>query len=304
MQTNNPLICIVGPTACGKTHLAVHLAYLLNAEIISADSRQVYKHMDIGTGKDLNEYIVNGTAVAYHLIDIVEAGYQYNVFEYQRDFYKAYEKISANNHLAICCGGSGMYVEAILKAYRLEKVPVDNEFRKQCIHKSDEELAEELAQYRALHNVSDTSDRNRLIRALEIETYYSSHSDASEHITYDYKIFYVDIERERLRANIAKRLEERLQNGMVDEVDRLLSQGISAENLKYYGLEYKYITLYLNHELSYTAMKNQLCIAIGQFAKRQQTWFNRMRRSGFEMVMVPYELTLQEKINLIISHLR
>lgn len=303
MPTNNPLICIIGPTACGKTRLAVHLACLLNAEIISADSRQVYRHMDIGTGKDLNEYTVNGIAVPYHLIDIVEAGYQYSVFEYQRDFHEAYAKIKAGNHLAICCGGSGMYVEAVLKDYRLEKVPVNEAFRARCMQQSDEELAKELARCKTLHNISDTSDRNRLIRALEIETYYMSHPDKSEHITYDYRIFYIDIERERLRSNIAKRLEERLQAGMIDEVNRLLLQGLSAESLKYYGLEYKYITMYLNHELSYDDMKNQLCIAIGQFAKRQQTWLNRMRRSGLEMVAVPYELPLQDKIHLIVSHL-
>lgn len=304
MADNYPLVCITGPTACGKTHLAVQVARLINGEIISADSRQVYRHMDIGTGKDIAEYAVGGVRVPYHLIDIAEAGYRYNVYEYQRDFYKAYADISSRGKVAICCGGSGMYVESVLKGYRLDEVPVNEAWRAACKHKSDEELIEELTQYRALHNVSDTSSRDRLERALEIAIYYATHEEENKSVKYDYRLFCIDIDRAVLRHNIALRLEERLKAGMVSEVEVLLKSGISAADLKYYGLEYKYITMYLNGELGYEDMKNELGIAIGQFAKRQQTWFRRMQKQGFNMVMIPYGLPLQDKINMVLTCLR
>lgn len=304
LQTdNNPLICIVGPTACGKTNLAVNLSQTIDAEIISVDSRQVYRGMDIGTGKDLQEYIINGQQIPYHLIDIVEAGYQYNVFEYRQDFDKAYQQITQQGKKVVCCGGTGMYIEAILKGYRLEQVDKNEAFRKQCENKTNQELIEELQQYKNLHNVSDTSDRERLIRALEIETYYRVHQPKT-FPQYKYYLFYIDISRELLRNNIAKRLQERLQNGMIEEVEKLIEQGISIETLKYYGLEYKFIAQYLSKEIDFSTMQNLLQIAIGQFAKRQQTWFKKMERNGFLMNKIPFDWTIEKKLSFILDKIK
>lgn len=304
LQTdNNPLICIVGPTACGKTNLAVNLSQTIDAEIISVDSRQVYRGMDIGTGKDLQEYIINGQQIPYHLIDIVEAGYQYNVFEYRQDFDKAYQQITQRGKKVVCCGGTGMYIEAILKGYRLEQVDKNEEFRKQCENKTNQELIEELQQYKNLHNVSDISDRERLIRALEIETYYRAHQPKT-FPQYKYYLFYIDISRELLRNNIAKRLQERLQNGMIEEVEKLIEQGISIETLKYYGLEYKFIAQYLSKEIDFSTMQNLLQIAIGQFAKRQQTWFKKMERNGFLMNKIPFDWTIEKKLSFILDKIK
>lgn len=299
----NPLICIVGPTACGKTNLAVNLSQTIDAEIISVDSRQVYRGMDIGTGKDLQEYIINGQQIPYHLIDIVEAGYQYNVFEYRQDFDKAYQQITQRGKKVVCCGGTGMYIEAILKGYRLEQVDKNEEFRKQCENKTNQELIEELQQYKNLHNVSDTSDRERLIRALEIETYYRVHQPKT-FPQYKYYLFYIDISRELLRNNIAKRLQERLQNGMIEEVEKLIEQGISIETLKYYGLEYKFIAQYLSKEIDFSTMQNLLQIAIGQFAKRQQTWFKKMEKNGFLMNKIPFDWTIEKKLSFILDKIK
>lgn len=304
LQTdNNPLICIVGPTACGKTNLAVNLSQTIDAEIISVDSRQVYRGMDIGTGKDLQEYIINGQQIPYHLIDIVEAGYQYNVFEYRQDFDKAYQQITQRGKKVVCCGGTGMYIEAILKGYRLEQVDKNEAFRKQCENKTNQELIEELQEYKILHNVSDISDRERLIRALEIEKYYRVHQPKT-FPQYKYYLFYIDISRELLRNNIAKRLQERLQNGMIEEVEKLIEQGISIETLKYYGLEYKFIAQYLSKEIDFSTMQNLLQIAIGQFAKRQQTWFKKMERNGFLMNKIPFDWTIEKKLSFILDKIK
>lgn len=304
LQTdNNPLICIVGPTACGKTNLAVNLSQTIDAEIISVDSRQVYRGMDIGTGKDLQEYIINGQQIPYHLIDIVEAGYQYNVFEYRQDFDKAYQQITQQGKKVVCCGGTGMYIEAILKGYRLEQVDKNEEFRKQCENKTNQELIEELQEYKILHNVSDISDRERLIRALEIEKYYRAHQPKT-FPQYKYYLFYIDISRELLRNNIAKRLQERLQNGMIEEVEKLIEQGISIETLKYYGLEYKFIAQYLSKEIDFSTMQNLLQIAIGQFAKRQQTWFKKMEKNGFLMNKIPFDWTIEKKLSFILDKIK
>lgn len=304
LQTdNNPLICIVGPTACGKTNLAVNLSQTIDAEIISVDSRQVYRGMDIGTGKDLQEYIINGQQIPYHLIDIVEAGYQYNVFEYRQDFDKAYQQITQQGKKVVCCGGTGMYIEAILKGYRLEQVDKNEEFRKQCENKTNQELIEELQEYKILHNVSDISDRERLIRALEIEKYYRAHQPKT-FPQYKYYLFYIDISRELLRNNIAKRLQDRLQNGMIEEVEKLIEQGISIETLKYYGLEYKFIAQYLSKEIDFSTMQNLLQIAICQFAKRQQTWFKKMERNGFLMNKIPFDWTIEKKLSFILDKIK
>ena len=301
--TNNPIIFIVGPTACGKTHLAVHLAADIDAEIISADSRQVYRGMDIGTGKDLSEYQVDGKSIRYHLIDIVDAGYQYNVFEFQRDFFAACQQISNKGKQILCCGGTGMYIESVIKQYRLEQVPKNELLRQQWASQSDATLIAALQQKKILHNVSDTSDRNRLIRALEIADYYASHPQESQDNKLNYKIFNIDIPREEMRKRIGIRLDERLQNGMVEEVQTLLRQGISADTLKYYGLEYKFIAQYLLKEIDYQTMHDRLQIAIGQFAKRQQTWFRKMQREGIPLIDIPYNMPLEEKITFIKSNI-
>ncbi|MDD4210749.1 MAG: tRNA (adenosine(37)-N6)-dimethylallyltransferase MiaA, partial [Bacteroidales bacterium] len=275
---SKPLLCIVGPTASGKTRLAVHLAEILDGEIISADSRQVYRLMDIGTGKDKNEYVTSINIIPYHLIDIVEPGYHYSVFEYQRDFYTAYKQILSQNRQPILCGGSGMYIESVLKNYNLYFVPENVALRNRLQTYSMEQLIEVLLSYTNLHNQSDTTDRNRLIRAIEIQDFHATSPVEKQNSSLESIIFYVHFERDILRQRITERLQNRLQNGMIDEVKFLLDSGIKPESLIYYGLEYKFITLYLTHMLSYETMVEKLRIAIHQFAKRQVTWFRRMQR--------------------------
>lgn len=275
------LITILGPTASGKTSVAVRLADELDAEIISADSRQVYRRMDLGTGKDLDDYQINGKQIPYHLIDIVEPGTKYNVFEYQRDFLKAYNDIRSRGKRVIVCGGTGLYLESILRSYRLSPVPQNPELRQRLEGKSLPELTEMLSQYKVLHNTTDVDSAQRAIRAIEIAEYY-------KHTPIDDRPFPelsslnigIDVDRDTRRQRISTRLKQRLDNGMVDEVKRLLAEGIAADDLIYYGLEYKYLTLYAIGQLSYDEMFRQLEIAIHQFAKRQMTWFRGMERRG------------------------
>ena len=275
------LITILGPTASGKTSVAVRLADELDAEIISADSRQVYRRMDLGTGKDLDDYQINGKQIPYHLIDIVEPGTKYNVFEYQRDFLNAYNDIRSRGKQVIVCGGTGLYLESILRSYRLSPVPQNPELRQSLEGKSLEELTEMLSQYKVLHNTTDVDSAQRAIRAIEIAEYY-------KHTPIDDRPFPelsslnigIDVDRDTRRQRISARLKQRLDNGMVDEVKRLLAEGIAADDLIYYGLEYKYLTLYAIGQLSYDEMFRQLEIAIHQFAKRQMTWFRGMERRG------------------------
>ena len=278
---DNPLISIIGPTASGKTHLSVLLANEINAEIISADSRQVYRSMDIGTGKDKNEYFINDKQIPLHLIDVVEPGYRYNIFEYKRDFLNAYSEIRKRNHNVVLCGGSGMYIESVLKNYRLEDVPINDSLRLALASKSMKKLADTLASFASLHNHTDICDRERLIRAIEIQDYYAKHPQTGDCICFESLIFYVHFERDVLRKRITERLHARLEHGMIEEVQNLLNKGLSTDELIYYGLEYKYITLYLTHKLSYNEMVTQLNTAIHQFAKRQCTWFRGMQRKGF-----------------------
>ncbi len=297
---NYDLIAILGPTASGKTKLAASLAYILNTEIISADSRQIYKEMDLGTGKDLADYYVNGEKMPYHLIDIVEPGYKYNVFEYQRDFLKAYETIKEKKTLPIVCGGTGLYLESVLRGYKLLPVPENMELRKQLEDKSLTELTELLKQYKTLHNTTDVDTVKRAIRALEIEEYYAC-LPIEERSFPKLKsiVFGVKIDRELRRKQISNRLEQRLNEGMVEEVQQLLNKGISPDDLIYYGLEYKYLTLYLIGQLSYNEMFRELEIAIHQFAKRQMTWFRGMERRGINIYWIDYNLPLEEKIAII-----
>lgn len=275
------IITILGATACGKTTLAVALADAIGGEIISADSRQIYCGMDIGTGKDLNEYIISDKIIPYHLIDIVNAGYHYNLFEYQRDFVRVFNEVTARQSMPILCGGTGLYIEAALKGYRLIEVPPNDLLRKQLEHKTLPELTELLSSYKTLHNTTDVDTVKRAIRAIEIAEYYQTHSQ--EVVDYPHLeplIIGIDIDREMRREKITQRLKARLANGLVEEVQRLLKEGVAPENLIYYGLEYKFVTQYVIGEITYNELFTQLEIAIHQFAKRQMTWFRGMERRG------------------------
>ena len=296
------LITILGPTASGKTPLAASLAYKLGAEIIRGDSRQVYRRMDLGTGKDLVDYTVDGHEVPYHLIDIVEPGYKYNVFEYQRDFLKAYEEITAKGKLPVLCGGTGMYVESVLKGYRLLPVPENPELRASLEGKSLEELTHILEGYKKLHNSTDVDTAKRAIRAIEIEEYYKQQPpEYREFPSLHSLIVGVNIDRELRREKITRRLKQRLDEGMVEEVRGLLAEGIHPDNLIYYGLEYKFLTQYAIGELTYEEMFLQLEIAIHQFAKRQMTWFRGMERRGFTIHWLDATLPMEEKLERIIN---
>lgn len=299
------LITILGPTASGKTAFATALAHRMNSEIISADSRQLYRGMDLGTGKDLNEYIVEGEQIPYHLIDIVDAGYKYNVFEYQHDFLEAYTSIKEKGKLPILCGGTGMYLESILKGYKLLPVPENHELRARLEGKSLEELTTMLQSYKKLHNTTDVDTPKRAIRAIEIEEYYK-HTPVEERTfpTINSLIIGIDIDRELRRKKITQRLTQRLDEGMLDEVRNLLKQGIAPEDLIYYGLEYKYLTLHAIGELSFQEMFNQLEIAIHQFAKRQMTWFRGMERRGFTIHWLNASLPTEEKIKKVMDLLQ
>lgn len=296
------LITILGPTASGKTLLAASLAARLGTEIISGDSRQIYRRMDLGTGKDLADYIVDGHPVPYHLIDIAEPGYKYNVFEYQRDFLAAFNDMRARGLLPVLCGGTGMYIESVLKGYRLLPVPENPELRTKLADKSLKELTAILATYKKLHNSTDVDTVKRAIRAIEIEEYYL-HQKVEERSFPEIHslIIGVDIDRELRREKISKRLRQRLDEGMADEVRALLDSGVAPEDLIYYGLEYKYLTLYVTGKLSYEEMFRQLEIAIHQFAKRQMTWFRGMERRGFTIHWLDATLPMVDKVNEILS---
>lgn len=291
------LLSIVGPTASGKTSLAVRIAAALGGEVISADSRQVYRGMDIGTGKDLAEYRLGDTRVPYHLIDIVDAGYKYNVFEYQRDFVTAWEDCRQREVVPVLCGGSGLYVEAVLKGYKLLAVPVNEELRQSLAGMELPELAARLSTYKKLHNTTEIDTPKRAVRAIEIEEYYRTHPyEEKDFPQIRPLIVGVDVSREVRRERITKRLHERLQEGMVEEIQGILDRGIPPEDLIYYGLEYKFVTLYLTGQLSYRQMVEQLNVAIHQFAKRQMTWFRKMEREGFDIHWLDAGLTLEEKL--------
>lgn len=296
------LITILGPTASGKTPLAAALASRLDSEIISADSRQVYRGMDLGTGKDLADYTVAGKTIPYHLIDIVDPGYKYNVFEYQRDFLQAYQSVRERGKLPILCGGTGLYLEAVLKGYRLIPVPENPELRNRLSDKSLDELTRILSSYKKLHNSTDVDTVKRAIRAIEIEEYYLT-QDVEERSfpTINSLIIGVDIDRELRREKITRRLKQRLDEGMVDEVRQLIAGGVSPDDLIYYGLEYKYLTLYAIGELTFEEMFHQLEIAIHQFAKRQMTWFRGMERRGFTIHWIDASLPMEQKVDLILD---
>ncbi|MCX6285270.1 MAG: tRNA (adenosine(37)-N6)-dimethylallyltransferase MiaA [Bacteroidetes bacterium] len=315
---------ILGPTACGKTAVAARLAFELDGEVISADSRQVYRGMDIGSGKDLGDYIVEGQSIPYHLIDIAEPGSEYNIFEYQKDFARVYAGITGKGKLPVLCGGSGMYLEAVLKGYSLPEAPADPGFAGRMTAMDDVMLLQELSRLKKLHSTTDTVDRSRMLRALEIELkrreneitddagVSNSHKPHQEREAgrsggvnmratgnVHQLIFGLNPGRETVRQRITARLQDRLENGMIGEVERLLEQGIPPERLKAYGLEYKYLTQYLEGKLSYDEMFRLLNIAIHQFAKRQMTWFRRMERQGMKIHWIEGDLPSADKVKKI-----
>jgi len=296
------MITVLGATASGKTTVAAHLACRIGGEVISADSRQVYKGMDIGTGKDLSEYTIGRIQVPFHLIDIVDAGYEYNVYEYQRDFLTAYLDITQRQKIPVVCGGSGLYIEAVLKGYRFINVPVNEPLRETLSGKSLDELTTLLKSIKSLHNTSDIETVKRAIRAIEIEVYYQTNPVSEpEYPNINSLVVGIVFDRETRRQRITQRLKQRLDEGMIDEVKQLLDSGISAGTLIYYGLEYKFLTLYILGELSYEEMFTGLETAIHQFSKRQMTWFRKMEREGTLIHWIDGALPLEEKIEKILG---
>ena len=301
------MITILGPTASGKTPVAACLAAEIGGEVISADSRQVYRRMDIGTGKDLDDYMVNGHPIPYHLIDIAEPGTKYNLFQYQQDFFDAYETIRSRGAMPILCGGTGLYIEAVLKGYHLSPVPQNQELRDALEGKSLDELTQMLTALKEktgsnMHNKTDVDSCQRAIRAIEIETHNLAHPTPKRELPpVESLIIGIDIDRELRREKITRRLKARLDGGMVDEVKALLEEGIPADDLIYYGLEYKFVTEYLTGQSSYDEMFTRLEIAIHQFAKRQMTWFRGMERRGFKINWIDATLPMEEKVDKIVK---
>ena len=302
LDTIYDLLVITGPTASGKTALAAAIAFRLGSEIISADSRQVYRGMNIGTGKDYADYLINGIRIPYHLIDIADPGYKFNVFEYQREFIKVYSDLKKRNIFPVVCGGSGMYADSIITGYKLLEVPPDSGLRIELEKKSMEELKNILSTFKNLHNTTDIDSRKRVIRAIEIEHFTTNKGKhASESPKVKPLITGLMFERDSRRRRITERLRQRLDSGMVEEVKNLIDKGISTDTLIYYGLEYKFITLYLTGRISYDEMFRDLEVAIHQFAKRQMTWFRGMERRGIKIHWIDGELPLEEKVEKLLK---
>ena len=296
------MITILGATASGKTALAANVAYRMNGEVISADSRQVYRNMDIGTGKDYGDYIIEGREVPCHLVDICNAGEKYSVYRYQNDFLTVYNEISGRNKLPVLCGGTGMYIESVLKGYRLLKVPVNKSLRDNLERKTMDEMKDILEGYGDLHNITDISQRKRLVRAIEIAKYYSDHNiEEEEFPEINSLVAGIKFDRNSRRKRITERLKDRLKSGMIEEVKSLLESGVSAETLIYYGLEYKFITRHIQGELSYDEMFSQLETSIHRFAKRQMTWFRRMEKNGIEIKWLDGYLPLEKKVEKVME---
>jgi tRNA dimethylallyltransferase len=305
MSSQYPLITVLGPTAVGKTTFAAHLALALDAEVISADSRQVFRGMDIGTGKDIGDYKIADRIIPSHLIDIAEPGTEYNVFQFQRDFQVARNSIIARGKTPVLCGGTGMYLESVLLGYNLIEVPVNENLRQHLTKLSNDELIKRISSQRLLHNTTDILDRERLIRAIEIETFKDQ--NISQQVETDFShtpVFGLRFDRKTVRDRITARLTQRLNEGMLEEVQHLLDKGLSKEQLMFYGLEYKYLTLHLTGELSYNEMFRLLNTAIHQFAKRQMTWFRRMENKGIKIYWLEGEDGLQMNISKAINHLK
>lgn len=300
---NYDLIAIIGPTAVGKTKLAVALAADLNGEIISADSRQLYRGMDLGSGKDLEEYVYKGKQIPHHLIDILDAGEKYDLFRFQQDCFEAYREIKSRGNQAVLCGGTGMYIQAALNREKLLEVPENLALRSELDNYSHQELNNYLINLNPKqHNKTDLIDRERTLRAIEIEVYTQQYSDQKEFSPIkNYRIFGIQMPREELRNRIKTRLKERLKAGMIEEVEQLVSNGVSHQQLQYYGLEYKFISLYLQNKLSYDEMFDTLLQAIRRFAKKQMTWYRRMEKQGFIIDWIDAKLPLEEKLKFIHS---
>jgi len=298
------VVVITGPTATGKTRLAALVAARLGGEVISADSRQVYRGMDIGTGKDMSDYIVDGRRVPSHLIDIVDAGYKYNVYEYQHDFLNVFSDMCKRGCYPVVCGGSGMYVDSIVSGYRLIQVPVNAELRTALSGRSLDELTEILSRYKSLHNKTDVDTVKRAVRAIEIEDYCMHHPvDNKPFPVTDPLVTGIFFDRETRRERITARLRERLEGGMIGEVQGLIAAGIHPDNLIYYGLEYKYVTLYLLNKMNYEEMARKLEVEIHRFAKRQMTWFRGMERRGIIINWIDGQLSDEEKVEKVLSML-
>ncbi len=302
MENKYNLITILGHTAAGKTIFATELAYKLDAEIISGDSRQVYKNMDIGTGKDLSEYFINGKEIPYHLIDILPAGQKYNVYEFQKDFFRVFKEITDKGKLPVMCGGTGMYIESVLNSYKLIHVPKDEDLRAKLENYDIQALEKVLKSYKNPHNRSDLDTKKRAIRAIEIQEYYKN----SGEINPDYPEINslnigVKYDREIRRQRITERLKYRLENGMTEEAEMLLKQNVSFEDMEYYGLEYKYLAWYLSEKIDYKTMFEKLNTAIHQFAKRQMTWFRKMEKNGHIIHWINTEKSVEENINEILK---
>jgi tRNA dimethylallyltransferase len=291
------VITILGPTATGKTHLAVLLAWELDGEIISADSRQVYRGMDIGTGKDLSEYYLNDRKIPYHLVDIAEPGTEYNVYSFQEDFLKAYRKIKTRGKMPVLCGGTGLYLESVLLGYQMKPVPENADLRTSLKGKSLEALVAILETYGTLHNTTDTTDRERCIRAIEIRQFEKENPAEQKVPKLNSLNIGVQLERQEVRNRITRRLKERLENGMIEEVQGLLDSGLKPDQLRFYGLEYRFVTDYITGKISYQELFNQLNTAIHQFSKRQMTWFRRMEKRGIEIHWLDGLLTDEEKVS-------
>ena len=308
------MITIIGPTACGKTAFAVRLAKVLDGEIISGDSRQVYRRMDLGTGKDLDDYLVDGQHIPYHLIDIADPGTKYNVYQYQRDFTKAYNDVTKRGKTPILCGGTGLYIESVIRGYRMSFVPEDKALRASLEGKTLDELTVILRSYKTLHNKTDVDTAQRAIRAIEIEEYYRTHPEEActteedeerkrvfNEIQQNNIVIGLNIDRDIRRQRITKRLRQRIEEGMIDEARSLLSEGIQPEDLIYYGLEYKYLTLHVIGQLSFEEMFRQLEIAIHQFAKRQMTWFRGMERRGIHIHWINAMENIADNIKKVVE---
>ncbi|MCB0478399.1 MAG: tRNA (adenosine(37)-N6)-dimethylallyltransferase MiaA [Crocinitomicaceae bacterium] len=298
------LITILGPTATGKTNVATHLAQKINGEIISADSRQVFQHMDIGTGKDLNEYQIEDTFIPYHLIDIKKPGEEYSLFEFLKDYKKAFQLIKSNNKEAIMCGGTTLYLNALLQSYSFVEIPDNYELPEQFLNKNLEELVQELAKRQALHNTTDTSDKARALKALREAIYIEENPSQTMQLPkVRHLVFGISLERDEIKKRITQRLKERLQNGMIEEAEILLEMGLSFEDLKYYGLEYKYLALFLEGKINRNDLFQKLNSAIHEFAKKQMTRYRKMEKEGIEIKWIDGRLPTDDKVQLILDNL-
>ena len=305
LNSTYDLLVVTGPTASGKTSLAVAIANKVEGEILSADSRQVYRGMNLGTGKDYDDYLIGGALIPCHLIDIADPGYKYNVFEYQRDFIKVYTDLKARKIFPVVCGGSGMYADSIITGYKMFEIPPDSGFRVKLEKKSMEELKEILSTYKNLHNTTDIDTKKRVIRAIEVEHFNRNRKkQKSGFPKVNSLVIGVMFDRETRRKRISERLKQRLDAGMVEEVKGLINLGVNTDTLIYYGLEYKFITLYLTGKMSYDAMVCELEIAIHQFAKRQMTWFRGMERRGTIINWLDGNLPIEENVEMAMKLLQ